>query len=298
MDRDAVEGWINAHVEPVTAIESVHERPWSTVLRVTTTDGVVWFKACGPAQAFEPRLSAELFARWPDRVPVVLAHDERRAWMLLGDAGTPVGFVGSYEALLVGLPRYAELQRAEAARAAEHLAHGVPDLRMDSLPARFDDLMLRPLPIEDDEFARLRSFAPRFAELCHQLSRCELTETLQHDDLHGANLYADREQLRVLDWGDSSVSHPFFSLVVPFRFLDEVDKLPPDDPCFTRLRDAYLEPWGDGHAEAFELAIRVGAFAHVIAWARQRDHLPEAARPVFDKWFQVVLRRAIGQIAE
>ena len=36
-----VRDWIGAHVEPVGAIETAHERPWATVLRV-------------PVQAFEP----------------------------------------------------------------------------------------------------------------------------------------------------------------------------------------------------------------------------------------------------
>ena len=58
--------------------------------------------------------------------------------------------------------------------------------------------------------------------------------------------------------------------------------------------DAYLEPWGGrGLAGVFALAMRVGAFAHAVAWARQRDHLPEAARPEYNRWFAVVLRRAV-----
>jgi hypothetical protein len=69
----------------------------------------------------------------------------------------------------------------------------------------------------------------------------------------------------------------------------------PRDPWFARLRDAYLEPWGRGHADAFALAVRVGTFAHAIAWARQRDDLPADARPEFDTWFRVVLRRAVAQ---
>ena len=59
--------------------------------------------------------------------------------------------------------------------------------------------------------------------------------------------------------------------------------------------DAYLEPWGNGLAATFALAIRVGAFAHAIAWIRQREALPEPARPNFDLPFRVVLRRAIAQ---
>jgi hypothetical protein len=83
--------------------------------------------------------------------------------------------------------------------------------------------------------------------------------------------------------------------VVTFRFLEEVNHLPPGHPWYARLRDAYLEPWGAHLAEVFDLAIRVGTFAHAFAWTRQRDALPPEARPAFDKWFPVILRRAMAQ---
>ena len=297
LDRIAAEEWIRAHVEPVGSIETAHERPWSTVLRVPVADGVVWFKACAAVQAFEPRLSAALFSRWPDRVAEVLAHDEARAWLLLADAGAPIRELGNPpETWLLALPRYAELQRGESAHAHDHLAHGVPDLRVATLPPRFDALLRRDLPLEREEIERLRRFAPRFEELCAELAAYDLPDSIQHDDLHMANLYVKDERLRFLDWGDASISHPFASLVVTFRFLEEFTELPPGDRWFARLRDAYLEPWGQALAEVFELAIRVGAFAHVIAWMRQRDHLPEQERPEFDRWFTVVLRRALAQV--
>jgi len=56
-----------------------------------------------------------------------------------------------------------------------------------------------------------------------------------------------------------------------------------------------LEPWGRGLTDAFALTIRVGAFAHACAWSRQRDALPQEARPGFDRWFRVVLRRAVAR---
>jgi hypothetical protein len=293
------EEWIRARVEPVGAIETAHERPWATVLRVPLADGVAWFKACAPVQAFEPRLTAGLFARWPDRVAEVLGHDEERAWLLLADAGTPIGAYGNPpEAWLVALPLYAELQRGEAAHSEEHLAYHVPDLRVATLPARYDDLLRHDLPLDSDEIDRLRKFAAGFADLCGELAAHGVPETVQHDDLHMANVYARDEQLRLLDWGDASISHPFASLVETFRFLEGVNKLPPADPWFARLRDAYLEPWGRGLAAEFDLAIRVGTFAHAFAWTRQRDHLSPAARADFDKWFPVVLRRAVALTRE
>jgi hypothetical protein len=297
MDRAAAEDWIRMHVTPVGPIETEHERPWATVLRVPLADGVAWFKACAPVQAFEPRLTAELFARYPDRVAQVLAHDQKRAWLLLADAGTPIGAFGNPpEAWLVALPLYAELQRGEAAHMHDHLAHGVPDLRVAHLPARFDDLLQRELPVEREETDRLRALAPRFEELCAELAAHNVPETVQHDDLHMKNVYAQGEHLRLLDWGDSSISHPFVSLVVTFRFLEKVTKLLPGDPWFARLRDAYLEPWGPGFEAVFALAMRVGTVAHTIAWLRQRDHLLVKERAEFDRGFAIVLRRAIAQM--
>jgi hypothetical protein len=296
VDRQAVEDWIRAHVEPVGAVEVTHERPWSTVIRVPVAGGSVWFKACSDVQTFEPRLSAELSARWSDRVAEVLAHDEERAWLLLADAGTPIGVYGSPpDAWLEALPPYAELQRGETAYADDHLAHSVPDLRIATLPARYEDFLRHELPIDEDEIRRLRDFQPRFAELCAELAGLGIPESVQHDDLHLANVYLHDGQMRVLDWGDSSIAHPFFSLVVTFRFLDEINHLAPNDPWFTRLRDAYLEPWGSGLTEVFELALRVGALAHAIAWARQRDYLPESERPEFDRPYRLVLQRAVAR---
>jgi hypothetical protein len=296
LDVLVAEEWIRRHVEPTGAIETTHDRPWATVMRVPVAGGVTWFKACAQVQAFEPRLTAELYARWPDRVTEVLAVDEARRWLLLGDAGIAVGERGNPpEAWLEVLPLYAELQKGEMARALEHVGHGVPDLRMAALPAGYERLLASELPLARDDGNRLRDFAPRFKELCAALAESGVQESIQHDDLHMKNLYSAGGKLRVVDWGDSSLAHPFFSLVVTFRFLEEVNHLAPDDPWFRRLRDAYLEPWGSGLEETFEIAIRLGWFAHAIALTRQRAALPPEARPDFDRAFTIILRRAIAQ---
>jgi hypothetical protein len=262
---------------------------------VRLDDRLVWFKACAPVQAFEARLTADLFGRWPDRVAEVLGCDEERAWLLLADAGSPVGALGNPpQAWLTALPLYAELQRGEAAHVGEHLAHGVPDLRLATLPARYHELLQVDLPLETDEVRRLRDFSPRFAELCAELAAFDVPETIQHDDLHHANVYDDGRRLRVLDWGDASITHPFASLVVTFRFLEERTHLSPDNPWFARLRDAYLEPWGRAPGDAFALAVRVGTFARPIAYMRQRLALTPEERALFDGDFSTVLRRAVA----
>jgi hypothetical protein len=304
VDLAAAGAWTRTQVDTVGPIETVHERPWATVCRVRLSGGkVAWFKACAPIHAFEVRLTAELSARWPDRVAEVLAHDETRSWLLLADAGDPLGTwadppgpgLNPPEAWLELLPRYAELQRGEAQHAGTHLAHGVPDLRVATLPERLDELLQVDLPLRRPEIERLRGFAGGFSDLCAALAASGPPETVQHDDLHMANVYRRDGRLRVLDWGDSSIAHPFASLVVPFRFLEQINGLVPGDPWFGRLRDAYLEPWGHGLAEAAELALRVGAFSRAFAEARLRRRLPPDAIPAFDRDFTVVLRRAVAR---
>jgi hypothetical protein len=161
---------------------------------VPLADGVAWFKACAPVQAFEPRLTAGLSTRWPDRVAEVLGHDEERAWLLLADAGTPIGAFGNPpEAWLAALPRYAELQRGETGRAHEHLAHGVPDLRVATLPTRYEDLLGATFRWRATRSTGCGASPRASPQLCAELAAHGVPETLQHDDLHHANVYAQGE---------------------------------------------------------------------------------------------------------
>jgi hypothetical protein len=227
----------------------------------------------------------------------VLGHDEARAWMLTAGAGQSIGSLGNppelWERLL---PRYAELQRGERRHVDDHLAHDVIDLRVATLPERYATMLSRDLPLEPDELATLRRFEPRFAELCAEVAAESPGETIQHDDLHVNGVFVLGDELRVMDWGDASIGHPFASLIVTFRFLERENGLKPDDPWFARLRDAYLEPWGQGLVPAFDRAYRIATFAHPIAWIRHRDPLTGQAKANFDVEYAVILRRALARV--
>jgi hypothetical protein len=267
-------------------------------MRVPIRNGAAWFKVCGPVQAFETTLTAELFSRWPGLVPEVLGWNSDRSWLLLADAGTPIGASGNPpETWRTLLPAYAELQRREADHTPTHLINGVPDLRVVVLPERYQELLSEELPLKAAEVVRLREFAPHFSDLCAELGEAGLPDTIQHDDLHMNNVFRDGQGLRILDWGDACISHPFVSLVATFRFLEERNRLGRHDPWFETLRDAYLESWGGvGYADLFSLAHQVGVFAYAIAALRQREALSDTERIRFDEDFSVRLRRALSTV--
>jgi hypothetical protein len=69
----------------------------------------------------------------------------------------------------------------------------------------------------------------------------------------------------VFDVQGASVSQPFQSLTVALRAIAWKLDLKPGGPELQRLRDAYLEPFGEGITEAPNLGYRTGAIARALA---------------------------------
>ncbi len=297
VDLEAAEAWIRETIRPTGPLELEKERPWATVLRVPIHGGRAFFKACRPVQAFEPGLTALLADRWPSLVAEVLAHDPDRAWLLTADAGSPLDDLGNPpERWLDVLPRYAELQRGPY-DLSDLLGLGMPPLLSSELPRSFEAMVARDLPLEREELAAARRLGPRLETLLDELAAAPVRDTIEHADLHHRSVFSRDGELRILDWGDASVSHPFFSLVVTFHWLHEANGLAADDPWFGRLRDAYLEPWGPGLGSVFEVAQRLGKVARALAWLRHHDAMGPGAFPAFDEELPAVLREAFAAVA-
>jgi hypothetical protein len=259
--------WIGAQLERLGIvragdIEQPHVRAWSTVMRVPTDRGDVWFKANMEALRQEAAVTAMLAERDPELVAPPLAVDVDRGWMLMSDAGRTLRDVIAEERSLRRwldvLPRYAELQIAFGDRVDALLAAGVPDLRLAVLPERYERLVTE---VDVDE--RFREAVPHVRSLCDALASYGIAETVNHDDLHDAQVFVRDGAELVMDWGDACVSHPFFTLSVTLEGviawgLDDEE----DSEDIRPYRDAYLAPFGasyDGDlAGAVDVALRLG----------------------------------------
>src|SRR5262245_12151989 len=195
------------------------------------------------------------------------------------------------------LPRYAELQRAAVPYVERFLAMGVPDERLEQLPEHLDrvledrDVLLLGLPggVTTGELAQLRAALPDLASMCSQLVAGGIPQTVQHDDLHDAQVFIRDGRYRFLDWGDSCVSHPFHTLVVTLRVLAIQQELRPGGPELVRLRDAYLEPFEDLASprelrSLADVAQRTGTVARTLAWHRYFVGDPDAERDDTVAW--------------
>jgi len=248
--------------------EQIHVRPWSTVIRVPTSDGDLYFKANTPALSHEAALVVELSERRPDCVPPLRGVDVDRGWLLMTDAGVRLREIVARERdfsrWLEILPLYAGLQLDLADSAERLVALGVPDLRLARLPAGFDRLIDEHPTLSADERRRLTGERGRVRELCAELAGFGIAETIEHDDFHEGQVFVRDGRYLLLDWGDACVTHPFFTLAVT---LDGVLAWGLDDVAgsvdTTPFQDAYLQPFAersgrDDLAAAATIARRLG----------------------------------------
>jgi phosphotransferase family enzyme len=261
----------------VGAPDNIRERPWSTILRISTAGGPLWLKAAGPGSRYEASLLAVLKRHDAPHTVLPLAVDEERGFSLLPDAGevlraTPENTLRTWQRLLA---EHAELQRALQEAVPELLAQGVPDQRPAAFPGHLDRLLADPPPgLPPGALQRLRAGAPAFRRACADLSACGVAPTLQHDDLHDGNVLVDGDgTCRVSDWGDAAVAHPFGVLMVTLRSIADRSAEPLEPAALSNLRDAYLEPWTDRYhrdelREASRLAVHVGRVGRCLAWQR------------------------------
>jgi hypothetical protein len=292
--QDGIQEWLAQHgVEPAGEVEKVHDRPWSTVLRVPTGDGDLFLKQEHPMQACEVPLVDALFRRWPDRVPEVVAADTARSWLLLRDAGVSVAASGAVDAFPKALGLYGELQAAETAHVDDFLAMGFRDLRLSIVRDLYEPFFERDHGLEQDEVVRLLALAPKYRDLCAQLEALDLPASIQHDDLHQWNLFVRGERIGIYDWGDSSVAFPLWSWLKPLRSLVEYGVDP--EPA----RAAYLSAWTQVRPEqslreALELALPTGLFAYVLQIRRQYD--VTQAHDEYASYLPQNLRRLLAQL--
>lgn len=249
-------------------IAQPHVRLWSTVMRVPTDAGDVWFKATIDALRHEAAVTEVVATRVPDTVPSLLAVDRDRGWMLMSDAGERLREVIPREASLDRwydvLRRYSRLQLAVLDDVDDLLALGVPDLRLASLPEKYVRLVT-----DLDVDRRFRDAVPYVVDLRDQLMTYGIPETLQHDDLHDGQVFVRDGRHLIMDWGDACISHPFFTLSVTLEGQLSWGLDDEENSCdIAPFRDAYLEAFATSRdvdlIGAVDAALRLGWAARAV----------------------------------
>jgi Phosphotransferase enzyme family len=261
--------WVAAQLAPwgsrlTGEWEQRHARVWSSTIRFETTEGRVWFKVNGSGTAYEAALLALLGELCPGLAPEVIAYDDNRRWSLTRDGGPTLRSIVAPDALWPYweqlLPRYAEAQLTLAEHRLRLLSSGSPNRDPAQLPLEYRRLLTELTApsaenggLTREQASALERLLPAYDNWCAELATSPVPDTLQHDDLHSSNVCwpgnaDDLSSVRIVDWGDASVGHPFGTMLATLnsiafhaRVLRADGRM--DDPRVLRIRDAYLEPF-------------------------------------------------------
>ncbi|XNY99805.1 hypothetical protein ACL90Y_08560 [Micrococcus luteus] len=265
-----------------------------------------WFKAPHPPLAREVGLRRVLDARCPDEILPLIAADAVRGWQLSADAGPTLAahsrtlasrsrteHLGSRTEGIVSLipddgpaPGYVALARALArvqrgVSAADLVGLGMPEFRpADAVRTMAERLeVFAALPVGHPAHCRpkekaraadqMRAVVGTWEELVEEHPELDLL-SVEHNDLHAGNAFLVDGRVRISDWGDAVLGHPFASLralLFPARNVF-------GQVAVTAIRAAYLEEFFAGREappqqvqqRALDLAMTLGAANRLQCW--------------------------------
>ena len=288
--RKQVTDWIHTqakrqNIHIAGEIEQPHMYAWSTVLHIPTDQGKLFFKATAPETIYEAALTQSL-ARWfPDFMPEFVAVDAGRGWMLMRDGGEqlrasirPTKDIAPWKPVIA---RYAEVQIGLADHVTELLSLRLPDHRLSVLPALFTELLAdeESLMIDQEkglnsaEWGEVKDKTSGFEQICVELARYGIPESLNHGDFHDGNVLVKDGRITFFDWGDASVTHPFTTLRTFFVSIEIALDL--EDYSFTpemeELLDIYLDPFQkfasrEELRRAYQVSKPVASIVKALAW--------------------------------
>lgn len=267
-------------------IEQPHVYAWSTVMRIPSSAGMLYFKATAGETIYEAALTQKLVTWFPDCTPELVSVDVPRGWMLMRDGGAPLrASIRPAKDVMPWEPvisRYAELQIGLAAHVDEMVALGIPDHRLNMLPTLYaqlltgeDSLMIdQEKGLSSTDFQRLQTLKTRFETICSGLTMFRIPESLNQGDFHDGNVLIKNGRITFFDWGDADVTHPFVSLRTFFVSMEialQLDDYAPPTPEMIALLDRYLKPWErfatkDRLLQAYKLSRPVASIVKALAW--------------------------------
>jgi Phosphotransferase enzyme family len=254
--------------EPTGQVEQFRTWSISSVLRVPTTCGMVYFKASADMPLFvnEALVTRALSSMFPEFVPAPLAIDAGRDWLALPDFGEAVSWDASLDVKIVIFRRFAQLQMASVEHVDRLLEAGCIDRRLDWLAREQKEWFTGPLArrlLSANEFSQLQSCSAWLPTLCADLASFGIPDALLHGDFHLGNAARNEHGYVFFDWTDAAVSHPF---------LDMISIVLEDDVGAAQAaRAAYLAEWAaicdpESVQSAWDLAVVLMAANHAISY--------------------------------
>ena len=265
-------------------IEIVQDTPWSCVIRFATSEGLIYLKKTPEQLALEATIIQTLRDQFHASVPAVIAYNAELNCFLMKDSGKSLRSVlkkNFDEALLCkAIDQFTSLQIGVSDHIAVFFDLGVPDWRLDKFPELYQQLLsqkdvLMADGLSETELGELEKLTPTVAALCKKLSGYSIKPTLVQPDFNDNNTLIDSvsQKITIIDLGEISISHPFFSLLNCLYVIKKHHALTDEDVRYLQIRDACLKNYMNFESkkrllEALEVALLLFPIYGVFAGYR------------------------------
>ncbi len=248
--------------------EIIQETPWSYVIRFETSDGYIYLKQTPKMIALEAIIIQVLRDQFNASVPTIIAKNAELNCFLMKDAGKPLRSIlkQKFDELLLfkAIDQFTSLQIATGDYVGIFLDLGVPDWRLDKIPDLYKELlskkeMLLAGGLTEIEITELDEMIPQVVNECERLSSYSIKQTIVQPDFNDNNNLVDEtlQSITIIDLGEISISHPFFSLINCLYVMKKHHALKDEDGRYQRIKNAYLEKFEkieSNTSDAFEIA--------------------------------------------
>ncbi len=219
------EHWINFQLDQlgmqITGDVEQYRAGWnaSTLLRVPTSQGHVYFKASYAKPPGEVAITLALVDRWPEHTIQPLATNKAKNWMLTADFRHGAKNTVAAEKYPDSARVLSRIQVESSEQIDEWARLGCPRFGLEYLQGSIGNLRQHKallqsgkVGLSDKELDGFTASLATDTEILQRLSEYQLPETLVHMDFRGDNLVWQDDNIRLIDWADTVIGHPFMAL--------------------------------------------------------------------------------------
>lgn len=289
----------------------IHDMPWSKVFCFHTVYGQIYLKIPAEVFAHEVVLLNFLLKEGILNIPKIISYNPSLKCFLMKGAGKPLRehLKKNFDLLLTShaLRSYANIQVICTDYIENLLKTGVNDWRLSKLPSLYNTFTTNHTLFESeglshDEIKQLENLSSTFQTLCEKLSALGVPETLEHGDFHDNNILVRDQEVTINDFGDASISHPFFSIASFLESAERNHSLNKQDPKYITLRDCYLQKWSrfadiDNIEKAFNIAYQLRPFVFALSLARIKNCPNIDKFPEYNGYLANAIRTLISYIS-
>lgn len=269
--------YLASHGYTIQKTEEVQMTPWSEVIRFVTDKDYIYLKKTPPQIAIEVDIIELLHNQFHVSVAKIISHNPELNCFLMHDAGKTLREIlkKQFDVNLAckAVEQFTAMQLSTADHVDLLIKIGVPDWRLEKIPFLFEAFLLQKNiliadGVSENEIAELKSLMPTVTDLCQKLTEYPIKQTIVQPDFNDNNtLINSSQQMTIIDLGEISITHPFFSVI---NFLFQMKKhhgLKETDNDYQLIKDACLKKFNNV-AGAFEIANKLWLVYGVIAYYR------------------------------